>query len=905
MINTGNETSFNMLCLLQNKFIPLYLPEKDRLNTDKEDKKRISKLKQYIYEHKNNLHNMGKTYYNDEISQYKFKSQPNYTIINNEDNILTCLTVLERDEHLIEILYFRILDSKLFTNEYLKNLEKNKSEIFTALKSAFRCDFCFNNNNIGSFDEYYIEDLNYLVSTLEKYRQNMDLSNNISPMIKTKLYNYQKDNVNWMLKLKKNPVYAPFESSGKLTQLPDGRFFVYDKDNKNINDESYGKYIHDKNPCPTLKVRGGIIMDDTGVGKTLQMIAMILSSNPEEKTLILSPTYNLLKHWNNEWVKHTGCKMPKNITLMTYSEYKKDTHKKYDQVIVDEIHELYSKEDGITQNSDRNYDDMRADTSKKTDWSKLLNMITLDEYKFKWGLTATPFPHVNSMAYLMNFLTCYVQEYHNYTRFKMYYPIFNSLCRRNIRTHINHELDIPPLKEYYHPINFTNDERIAYDTEISTIKGDNDYMLRKCCADVMLNINGERITELTYTEFYANVIQIYKDKFVRELQVLNKQREEMYKLTHEIYKYDLKYKTRELIKLLGIEKAKEKFDNEKKKNDAEKIVIELDELNKLKIEYDELLLNKTTDKTIIKQNKSRMSFIEHEIYKFDKKNKTKYLINFIGSDNAKQKAKNEEKKEENELKIITPIELDKKIKEYTEIELKEKEQKKQTDRHFKAFNDLKDKITKAKQCVICMDDINLEEDMANEEEPKEYLVPECHHTACTTCMLVWLKESTKCGECNQYIDKHKLKKITNMKQLTISYGSKVNKLLDLIKATNDKFVIFTQFEDLIAKFVNIFNKEQISCLTLNAKNIEEFQTNDNIRCIIMSSTLDSFGIQLTSANNIVIFEPVKGSEKYLKDIEKQIIGRINRIGQTKEMNVHRLVVKDTIEEEIYKNSLNA
>lgn len=903
MINTGNETSFNMLCLLQNKFIPLYLPEKDRLNTDKEDKKRISKLKQYVYEHKNNLHNIdiGKTYYNDEIAQYKFKSQPNYTLINNEDNILSCLTVLERDEHLIEILYFRILDSKLFTNEYLKNLEKNKPEIFTALKSAFRSDFYFNNNNIGSFDGYYIEDLNYLVSSLEKYRQNLDLSDNISPMIKTKLYNYQKDNVNWMLNLKKNPVYAPFESAGKLTQLPDGRFFVYDKDNKNINSEIYGKYIHDKNPCPTLKVRGGIIMDVTGVGKTLQMIAMILSSNPEEKTLILTPTINLSKHWENEWVKHTGCKMPKNITLMTYSEYKKDTHKKYSQVIVDEIHELYSKEDGITQNTDKNYDDMRADTSKKTDWSNLLNMITLDKYNFKWGLTATPFPHVNSMAYLMNFLTCYQQEYHNYTRFKLYYPIFNNLCRRNIHDHINHELAIPPLKEHYHLINFTNDERIAYDTEISSIKGDNDYMLRKYCVDIMLNINGEKIVELSYTEFYDKFIKNYEVKFTTDLGILNKQRYELHNLIHEIYKYDVNYKTRELIKLIGVEKAKEKADNEKKQNDAEKVIIDQETLNKFKTEYNELLLTETKNKEI----KSKMSFIEHEIYKFDKKNKTKNLIEFIGSNNAKQKAKNEQKKEEKESKIIKPSDLNDKIKEYKELEEKEKKQKKETDRQYKALSDLKDKIIKAKQCVYCLEDINLEEDMANEEEPKQYLVPECHHIMCSGCMMIWLKDSSKCCECNKEINKDNLKKITNMKQLTISYGSKVNKLLDLIKNTNEKFVIFTQFEDFISKLVNIFNKEHISCLTLSPENIEKFEKNNNIRCIIMSSTLDSFGIQLTSANNIVIFEPVRGSETYLKDIEKQIIGRINRIGQTREMNVHRLVVKDTIEEIIYKDNLDA
>jgi SNF2 family DNA or RNA helicase len=39
---------------------------------------------------------------------------------------------------------------------------------------------------------------------------------------------------------------------------------------------------------------------------------------------------------------------------------------------------------------------------------------------------------------------------------------------------------------------------------------------------------------------------------------------------------------------------------------------------------------------------------------------------------------------------------------------------------------------------------------------------------------------------------------------------------------------------------------------------------------------------------------------YSREIEKQLIGRIHRIGREKPVKVFRLITKDTVEEEIYR-----
>jgi SNF2 family DNA or RNA helicase len=46
-------------------------------------------------------------------------------------------------------------------------------------------------------------------------------------------------------------------------------------------------------------------------------------------------------------------------------------------------------------------------------------------------------------------------------------------------------------------------------------------------------------------------------------------------------------------------------------------------------------------------------------------------------------------------------------------------------------------------------------------------------------------------------------------------------------------------------------------------------------------------------------EPLHGEYSFRRDIEKQIIGRIHCIKQTSDSNVYRLVIKNTIEEQLY------
>ena len=72
---------------------------------------------------------------------------------------------------------------------------------------------------------------------------------------------------------------------------------------------------------------------------------------------------------------------------------------------------------------------------------------------------------------------------------------------------------------------------------------------------------------------------------------------------------------------------------------------------------------------------------------------------------------------------------------------------------------------------------------------------------------------------------------------------------------------------------------------------------------MLSSKNAASGINLTEANKIVLIEPVYGTDQYRQSIEAQAIGRADRIGQKRPIDVYRFIIKDTVEEKIVNGTL--
>ncbi|GEM_PF-796150 len=126
-------------------------------------------------------------------------------------------------------------------------------------------------------------------------------------------------------------------------------------------------------------------------------------------------------------------------------------------------------------------------------------------------------------------------------------------------------------------------------------------------------------------------------------------------------------------------------------------------------------------------------------------------------------------------------------------------------------------------------------------------------------------------------------------------------LLHNMISKNSKIVIYSQFVEML-KIIRVFlSSKDIPFEYLDGKTknriqrIENFQSSDNIRIFLISTRAGGLGINLTAADNVIIYDPW-----WNPAVEKQAIDRIHRIGQDKKVFAYKFIMRETVEEKILK-----
>lgn len=240
----------------------------------------------------------------------------------------------------------------------------------------------------------------------------------------------------------------------------------------------------------------------------------------------------------------------------------------------------------------------------------------------------------------------------------------------------------------------------------------------------------------------------------------------------------------------------------------------------------------------------------------------------------------------------------------------------------RTYNYLKSRLENLKtseMCPICLEEI----------DPVNLTITKCGHKFCWDCLYQTHKAqdslNIKCPSCNTIMSSRDIFLLKEQSENEIQSDNELSKIIQTVKSTkigniihflkttlqsDDKVILFSQWDELLHKVGDILSNQNINLMYCNGsvykrkRAINSFYKDPSINLIMLSSKNSASGINLTVANKIIFLEPIYGKEEYRKNIEYQAIGRADRLGQTRPIDIYRFIIKDTIEQDIYNNCID-
>jgi SWI/SNF-related matrix-associated actin-dependent regulator of chromatin subfamily A containing DEAD/H box 1 len=156
--------------------------------------------------------------------------------------------------------------------------------------------------------------------------------------------------------------------------------------------------------------------------------------------------------------------------------------------------------------------------------------------------------------------------------------------------------------------------------------------------------------------------------------------------------------------------------------------------------------------------------------------------------------------------------------------------------------------------------------------------------------------------CQRYPKTLSKYELRNLEWMDSGKVKKLTELLHKFKANGDRVLVFSQFKLVMDILEAVFEVEKISFSRLDGNTpvdqrqalLDQFTDDESITVFMLSTKSGGAGINLAAANKVVIFDL-----SFNPQDDVQAENRAHRVGQTREVEVIRLVTRDTIEEQIY------
>ena len=123
---------------------------------------------------------------------------------------------------------------------------------------------------------------------------------------------------------------------------------------------------------------------------------------------------------------------------------------------------------------------------------------------------------------------------------------------------------------------------------------------------------------------------------------------------------------------------------------------------------------------------------------------------------------------------------------------------------------------------------------------------------------------------------------------------KLQAFQDLANSTNDRIIVFYNFNDELSKMDKIINKPK-SYVNGSIKDLSNYENEENSITFVQYQA-GSMGLNLQKANRIIYFSPPDGNSIFFEQSQK----RIHRIGQDKTCFYYYIMIENSIETDIYE-----
>ena len=676
---------------------------------------------------------------------------------------------------------------------------------------------------------------------------NKSLVPNIIPInqpddIKISLYDYQKKTIAKMIDIEKNQNNYDIEYTYKLKF--DNIEVIFDPiSNTCVNKEYFFK----------IKTKGGMLSDEMGLGKTISTIGLITlnqaSNLPNftnnkintKATLIMCPSH-LTKQWKNEIIR-TNPKF-KILTILSKTDY---NHLIFDDFI----------------NAD----------------------IIITSHQFIMNFKFYP-----SLYYI----PCTPTNYNYYNRI----ILINKFINETILTS-----NFEDVKKFPNPIfEFFNFHRLILD-EGHEILGEmlSNITISRYMSEWVTSINSTYYWYISGTPFLnlngikncARFINLYLEDIERNItfnlvDIFNDKNNHNF-IINKSYIWD------NILKLICIKHRRVDIQEQVKIYGYDEEIVWLNLTDLERQLYDSKKSKASTDylqqlcchplvvessKKIFGNVELDLDIMQDKLIIYHKDNYEKYLIKLSKLDPANQSYHM--------------------LKKSFETQISESKYL------FTILEKMKNKENPEENCPICLEIL---------EKPT---LTQCGHLYCYNCIKSCLSTKKFCPLCKVDLTGKDLL-IKDLKQIINDpiiqkYGSKLGKLItivkDLLKLDETRIIIFSQWDDMLSLVSRTLSENNINKsivkgnVHIRTNAIAKFKLGIENKVIMLSLKNAASGTNLTEATHIFFVEPINSNRNESIAIENQAIARACRIGQQHKIKLIRILIKDTIEEDIYKAYYN-